>query len=52
VLQLVSEGLRDADISERLVLSQKTVGHHVCSILRKLGVPSRTAAAHCLRLAA
>jgi DNA-binding CsgD family transcriptional regulator len=52
VLALVSEGLRDVEISERLVVSPKTVGHHVSAILRKLDVSNRTAAAHCLRLAA
>jgi DNA-binding CsgD family transcriptional regulator len=45
VLLLVAEGLRDADIAERLYLSPKTVGHHVSSILGKLGVQSRTEAA-------
>jgi DNA-binding CsgD family transcriptional regulator/tetratricopeptide (TPR) repeat protein len=45
VLILVAEGLRDADIAERLYLSPKTVGHHVSSILGKLGVHSRTEAA-------
>lgn len=45
VLLLVSEGLRDADIAERLYLSPKTIGHHVSSILGKLGVQSRTEAA-------
>jgi DNA-binding CsgD family transcriptional regulator/tetratricopeptide (TPR) repeat protein len=41
VLALVAEGLRNADIAERLFLSEKTVGHHVSSILRKLGVRTR-----------
>jgi DNA-binding CsgD family transcriptional regulator/tetratricopeptide (TPR) repeat protein len=41
VLELVAEGLRNADIAERLFLSEKTVGHHVSSILRKLGVRTR-----------
>ena len=45
VLALLGEGLRDAEIADRLVVSPKTVGHHVSAILRKLGVPNRVAAA-------
>jgi DNA-binding NarL/FixJ family response regulator len=45
VLALLAHGLRNADIAERLVLSAKTVDHHVSSILRKLAVPNRAAAA-------
>ncbi|HTX30080.1 MAG TPA: AAA family ATPase [Solirubrobacteraceae bacterium] len=41
VLQLLTEGLRNAQIAERLVLSEKTVDHHVSAILRKLDVRSR-----------
>lgn len=41
VLVLVTEGLRNAQIAERLVVSEKTVGHHVSAILRKLDVSSR-----------
>jgi DNA-binding CsgD family transcriptional regulator/tetratricopeptide (TPR) repeat protein len=41
VLGLVAEGLRNAEIAERLYLSQRTVAHHVSAILRKLGVSSR-----------
>ena len=41
VLELVGEGLRNADIAERLYLSEKTVGHHVSAILRKLDVRTR-----------
>ena len=44
VLPLLTEGLRNADIARRLVLSQKTVDHHVSSILRKLGVNRRAQA--------
>lgn len=41
VLPLVAEGLTNAEIAARLHLSTKTVGHHVSSILAKLGVRSR-----------
>jgi DNA-binding CsgD family transcriptional regulator/tetratricopeptide (TPR) repeat protein len=41
VLMLVGEGLRNADIAARLFVSEKTVGHHVSAILRKLGVRTR-----------
>jgi DNA-binding CsgD family transcriptional regulator len=41
VLALVAEGLRNAQIAERLVLSEKTIDHHVSAILRKLGVHTR-----------
>jgi DNA-binding NarL/FixJ family response regulator len=41
VLALVRDGLRNAEIAQRLVLSEKTVDHHVSAILRKLGVRSR-----------
>jgi DNA-binding CsgD family transcriptional regulator len=45
VLQLVAEGLTNAEIASRLFLSTKTVGHHVSSILAKLGVKGRGEAA-------
>jgi DNA-binding CsgD family transcriptional regulator/tetratricopeptide (TPR) repeat protein len=41
VLELVTEGLRNAQIAERLFLSTKTVDHHVSAILRKLDVRTR-----------
>jgi DNA-binding CsgD family transcriptional regulator len=41
VLVLVAEGLRNAEIAERLFLSSKTIDHHVSAILRKLGVKTR-----------
>jgi DNA-binding CsgD family transcriptional regulator len=45
VLALVAEGMRNAEIAKRLVVSRKTVDHHVSAILRKLGVDTRTEAA-------
>ena len=45
VLRLVAEGLRNADVAERLVLSPRTVDHHVSAILRKLEVKNRGEAA-------
>jgi DNA-binding NarL/FixJ family response regulator len=44
VLGLLAEGLRNAQIAERLVLSGKTVDHHVSAVLRKLDVRSRAEA--------
>jgi DNA-binding CsgD family transcriptional regulator len=41
VLELLAEGLSNAAIAERLVVSRRTVDHHVSAILRKLRVPDR-----------
>jgi DNA-binding CsgD family transcriptional regulator len=41
VLALIAQGLRNADVAERLFLSRKTVDHHVSAILRKLGARTR-----------
>jgi predicted ATPase/class 3 adenylate cyclase/DNA-binding CsgD family transcriptional regulator len=46
VLRLVAQGLTDAQVAERLVISRRTVNGHLRSIYGKLGVSSRTAAVH------
>jgi DNA-binding CsgD family transcriptional regulator len=45
VLELLGEGRTNAGIAAKLVISPKTVDHHVSSVLAKLGVSSRAAAA-------
>lgn len=44
VLRLLVDGLSNAEVAQRLFLSEKTVGHHVSSVLRKLGEPTRSRA--------
>ena len=44
ILRLVAQGLGDAEIAERLVLSPHTVHRHVANVRTKLRLPSRTAA--------
>ena len=44
VLALMSKGLNNNDIAERLVVSRSTAKFHVSSILSKLGATSRTEA--------
>jgi DNA-binding CsgD family transcriptional regulator/tetratricopeptide (TPR) repeat protein len=51
VLQLLAEGLPNAAIADRLVVSRRTVDHHVSAILRKLDVGTRgQASAEAVRL--
>jgi DNA-binding NarL/FixJ family response regulator len=45
VLRLIAKGLSNADIADRLFLSDGTVRNHVSAILAKLGVSDRTQAA-------
>jgi DNA-binding NarL/FixJ family response regulator len=41
VLALLAEGLTNAEIADRLVLSVRTAANHVAAVLEKLGVHSR-----------
>ncbi len=45
VLSLLADGLSNADIAARLVISPKTADHHVSAVLGKLAVHSRGEAA-------
>jgi DNA-binding NarL/FixJ family response regulator len=49
VLRLLAEGLSNAQIGERLVISPRTVDNHLVSIYSKLHVSSRTAAVRSAR---
>jgi DNA-binding NarL/FixJ family response regulator len=44
VLVLISEGLHNSEIAERLFVTERTVKFHVSSILAKLGADNRTEA--------
>jgi DNA-binding CsgD family transcriptional regulator len=41
VLEHVAQGLRNAEVAERLFVSEKTVDHHMSAIFRKLDVHTR-----------
>jgi DNA-binding NarL/FixJ family response regulator len=44
VLRLLAEGRTDAQVAEQLVISPRTVNHHLTSIYRKIQVSTRAAA--------
>jgi len=44
ILQLVSEGLTNREVGERLHLAEKTIKHYMTNILQKLHVRSRVEA--------
>jgi DNA-binding NarL/FixJ family response regulator len=44
ILLLLADGLSTAELADRLVLSPRTVEHHVSAVLRKLGEPTRARA--------
>jgi DNA-binding CsgD family transcriptional regulator len=46
VLVLLVAGLRNSEIAATMVLSERTVDHHVSAVLSKLGVETRAQAAH------
>jgi DNA-binding CsgD family transcriptional regulator/tetratricopeptide (TPR) repeat protein len=46
VLELLAEGLTNAEIADRLCVSHRTVEHHVEASMAKLGVSTRREAAH------
>jgi DNA-binding CsgD family transcriptional regulator len=42
IARLLADGFSNAEIAEQLVLSSRTVGHHVSAILAKLGLERRS----------
>jgi DNA-binding CsgD family transcriptional regulator/tetratricopeptide (TPR) repeat protein len=51
VLTLLAEGLANREISARLFISERTVDHHVSSVLAKVGATSRAEAARLAKVA-
>ena len=49
VLRLLSEGLTNAEIAAALVISRRTVDHHVSAVLARLGAANRVEAASLAR---
>ncbi len=47
ILLLLAEGLRNAEIAERLSTTPKTVEHHITAVLTKLNARSRAEAVRC-----
>jgi DNA-binding CsgD family transcriptional regulator len=45
ILALVSSGLTNRQIGDRLFITEKTASHHVSNVLAKLGVRGRVEAA-------
>ena len=41
VLRLLADGMSNAEVGAALFVSEKTAGHHVSAVLRKLGEPTR-----------
>lgn len=41
IITLVGEGLKNAEIAERLFISRTTVRHHLSSVFTKLDIPDR-----------
>jgi DNA-binding NarL/FixJ family response regulator len=49
ILEMVVEGLSNAQIAERLYLSESTIKQHLGAVYKELGVSNRTQAAKTMR---